>query len=354
MYMDSTKKDKIIGSLIGGAIGDSLGYEKEFTPKNKIITKFEGKERISSNTQMTLFTANGLIWRETRSAYKGISLLPPVALYYAYIDWLDTQTNEENGKNFCWIKNVPQLNVNRTPSDTCIESLYANKNKPKPSTNKHSKGCGAITRIAPLGLYYEKKFVIKFTEDICELTHCNPLAIIPSLIFATMINILVNTNTNIKNALDQAISECKEKCNGIDSQATDYFLKLVNISIKLSKLNISDKSSIDLLGVGYVAEETFAIAIYSCLKYPNSFKDAIICAINHEGNTNGTGSLTGNIMGAYLNYSNIPLDYIEKVELKDVILEIAQDLTESPPGYDDYDEKWYSKYVHNLVPEYLN
>ena len=37
------------------------------------MANFEGKERISSNTQMTLFTANGIIWRETRWSSKGIA-----------------------------------------------------------------------------------------------------------------------------------------------------------------------------------------------------------------------------------------------------------------------------------------
>lgn len=346
--MDS-REDKIMGCMLGGAIGDSLGYEKDFKPKNKIITDFEGKERISSNTQMTLFTANGIIWRETRWSSKGIAPKPIHALYYAYSDWLDTQTNEDNGKNICWIKHIPQLNVRRTPGKTCIDSLSNNHWGTK-EPNTWSKGCGAITRSAPIGIYYMKEYIIEFTKDMCTITHNNPLAIIPSIIFTTMINILVNTDKPIKKALYQAIDECKEECYKINRKDTIYFLKLVDIAVKLSKLNISDEDAIGIFGRGYLAEETFSIAIYSCLKYQKSFKDAIICAINHRGNAKGTGSLTGNIIGAYLGYYNIPRNYTVNVELKDVIIEIAQDLTKAPP---DFDMKWDDKYVYNKIPSHL-
>ncbi len=347
--MDS-REDKIIGCILGGAIGDSLGYEKDFKPKNKIITDFEGKERISSNTQMTLFTANGIIWRETRWSYKGIAPLPRDALYYAYTDWLDTQINSNKGNNICWIKHIPQLNINRTPGKTCIESLSNGKGTMTEPINTWSRGCGAITRSAPIGIYYMKGHIAKFTEDICALTHGNPLAIIPSIIFTTMINILVNTDKTIKIALYQAIDECKEECYKINRKDTNYFLKLVDIAVKLAKLNIPDEDAIGIFGRGYLAEETFIIALYSCLKYKDSFKDAIICAINHQGNSKGTGSLTGNIIGAYLGYYNIPRNYTVNVELKDVIIEIAQDLTKAPP---DFDMKWDDKYVYNKIPSHL-
>ena len=67
------KIEKFQGCLLGGAIGDALGYPIEFNRsidaiKNKYgksgINRFElqdGKARISDDTQMTLFTANGLI-----------------------------------------------------------------------------------------------------------------------------------------------------------------------------------------------------------------------------------------------------------------------------------------------------
>lgn len=104
------------------------------------------------------------------------------------------------------------------------------------------------------------------------------------------------------------------------------FVDLVNKAVELSKRDLSDTVAIKQLGEGWTAEETFAIALYSCLKYPNSFEDAIVCAVNHDGDSDSTGAIAGNIMGALLGLSNIPEYYSECVELRDVVLEIADDL----------------------------
>ena len=75
--------DRFRGSLIGGAAGDALGYEVEFWSEEKTfsrygkpgITEYElhnGKALISDDTQMTLFTATGLLIGTTRGMTRGV------------------------------------------------------------------------------------------------------------------------------------------------------------------------------------------------------------------------------------------------------------------------------------------
>ena len=72
-------QDRIRGSLIGGAIGDALGYPVEFMSRKNILYKYgnmgvrrfqefdrNGRAVVSDDTQMTLFTANGLLFGVTR------------------------------------------------------------------------------------------------------------------------------------------------------------------------------------------------------------------------------------------------------------------------------------------------
>ena len=133
---------------------------------------------------------------------------------------------------------------------------------------------------------------------------------------------------------------------------TEYFnnlIDLINKAKKLAKENISDIEAISNLGEGWVAEETFAIAIYSCLKYPNKFQDAIVCSINHDGDSDSTGAITGNIIGAYLGYNTIPRYYKNNIELKDIILELADDMSVQIPvsEYSNTNDKyWLSKYLY--------
>lgn len=78
-------KDLFIASLLGGAIGDALGYTVEFMTLDKIKSKFgehgitglksdkvTGRALISDDTQMTLFTADGMIWAYQRCSERGI------------------------------------------------------------------------------------------------------------------------------------------------------------------------------------------------------------------------------------------------------------------------------------------
>lgn len=345
-------KNKIIGSLIGGAIGDALGYPIEFKReiKEKEYTKYlNDKGIISDDTQMTLFTANGLLWRETRGAMRGIAPLPVDAIYYAYLDWLETQNSDQkNMSKVSWIKDLPELNVNRAPGNTCLSALMSKVKGTIEQPINNSKGCGGVMRVAPIGLYIgDSENAGKFGAEVSAITHGHPLGIIPSYFLSTMIYFIVNQNLNIMDSLNKAYKQFVEKYNFFDKKEVKYFIDLINKAIKLSKSNYSDIDAINELGEGWVAEEAFAIAIYSCLKYENSFEDAIICAVNHDGDSDSTGAIAGNIMGALLGLDAIPNYYIDNLELKDVIMEMGNDLSSDIPVgeyNDNNDEYWLSKY----------
>lgn len=348
------RKDKMIGCLIGGAIGDALGYQIEFERgiENREVTHYSNDFGIiSDDTQMTLFTANGLIWRETRESLKGIAPSPTDAIYGAYLDWLDTQYHTNNhDKEVSWIKNIKELNVPRAPGTTCLNALASGRKGTIKDPINNSKGCGGIMRVAPIGLYMNNsEDAGKFAAEASAITHGHPLGNIPSYVFATMIYFILNDNLNIEESLQKALQQYKDKFNVYDEKYYDYFVELVEKAIQLSKENKLDIGAIRELGEGWVAEETFAIAIYSCLKYKNSFEDAVICSVNHDGDSDSTGAVTGNIMGVYLGYDAIPDYYIDHLELKDVIYEMANDLATEPPvnGYSsNTDDYWENKYVY--------
>jgi ADP-ribosylglycohydrolase len=86
------------GCLLGGAIGDALGQPVEFLDLEEIQKQFgpkgiqdlqlssTGNAKITDDTQMTLFTAEGVLRAETRSVLKGICH-PPSAIYFAFQRW---------------------------------------------------------------------------------------------------------------------------------------------------------------------------------------------------------------------------------------------------------------------------
>ena len=119
-------------------------------------------------------------------------------------------------------------------------------------------------------------------------------------------------------------------------------------AIKLSQEDLDDLDAIREIGLGWVAEETLAIAVYCALKYSDDFEKAIVASVNHSGDSDSTGSVTGNILGAYLGLSAIPQKFLDNLELKDVITEIADDLYNDcqMSEHGSYqDEKWVKKYI---------
>lgn len=345
-------KSKIRGSVLGGAVGDALGYQIEFKRniKDKEITRFNGKGIISDDTQMSLFTANALIYRETRAAMRGIAMLPVDAIYLAYKDWLDTQYGINSEKSISWIKDIPELNVSRNPGDTCIRALSSGKKGTIDNPINNSKGCGTVMRVAPIGLYIRNEIDAGIiAAESSALTHGHPLAIIPSYVLASMLNLIVYENLDILTALNKSIDNLLMNYNIFNDSDINYFKELINKAIKLSSSDLSDQEAIYELGEGWVAEEALAIAIYSCLKHKDSFEDAVVCAVNHDGDSDSTGAIAGNIIGAYLGEESIPSYYLDNLELKDIIIEIANDLASEIP-VDEFSENndryWLSKYVY--------
>lgn len=68
-----------------------------------------------------------------------------------------------------------------------------------------------------------------------------------------------------------------------------------------------------------------AIAIYCSLRYKDDFSSGIIAAVNHDGDSDSTGAITGNILGALVGYDAIEEKWKQNLELADIILEMADD-----------------------------
>ena len=116
-----------------------------------------------------------------------------------------------------------------------------------------------------------------------------------------------------------------------------------------------DIECIKNLGQGWVAEEALAIALYSVLKYKTDFKKAINCSVNHDGDSDSTGAVAGNIIGAIVGYEAIPEKFKTDLELRDVILTMANDLhqgciiSEHDPIDTPEKQQWFQRYC-NMLP----
>lgn len=357
--------NKYRGCLIGGAAGDALGYAVEFLDYDSIVQKYgsrgiteyalrNGVAEISDDTQMTMFTANGLLLGTTRGNMRGVFGSYPSYIEFCYGDWLRTQTEAYPLKgdfHYSWLVNMKELFNFRAPGHTCMSALASSEHGTIENPINQSKGCGGVMRVAPIGLYFgDKDYSIEEVDRIgaetAAITHGHELGYIPAAACVHMIHLVSHDDVPLLDAvLDMRESIGKQYAG---AKHLPEFIRLIDKAVALSRSSQDDVDAIRQLGEGWVAEETLAIAIYCALKYENDFDKALIAAVNHSGDSDSTGAVTGNILGAYLGLDKIPSKYLDNLELKDVILELADDLYNDcqMSEYDTYyDEKWAKKYI---------
>lgn len=370
--------DKVRGSLFGGAVGDALGYPVEFFDEESIFSEFggdgireyrldrvSGKALISDDTQMTLFTANGILIENTRFAMRGIGGDPHDYIARSYQDWLRTQemTFEESRKQslgstggcISWLADVPELYSRRAPGSTCLFALYQRRHGDIPQND--SKGCGGIMRVAPLALKNYPNTQIKEIDregaEIAKITHRHSLGYMPAAVLVHIISRIVYPNHEKKKrqSLKEIVIEARD--TAADIFANDRYLKklteIINLAVALSENDESDINNIHRIGEGWVAEETLGIAIYCSLRHQDDFSAGVTAAVNHRGDSDSTGAVTGNILGALIGYEAIEEKWKGSLELADVILEMADDLCHGCQmnEYSYYkDPDWIRKYMN--------
>ena len=354
--------DKYRGCLIGGAAGDALGYAVEVLSHAAITDRYgpqgiieydlrDGVAEISDDTQMTLFTATGLLLATTRGMTRGIMGSYPGYINYSYQDWYRTQSERYplGGEyHYSWLVNVPELFHRRAPGNTCLSAIENSAYGTIEQPINNSKGCGGVMRVAPIGLYFDGtrhsvEEIDRIGAEAAALTHGHPLGYIPAAALVHIIHLLVYKDCTLKNAIQDML--CSVQRQFARTAHLQDFVDLISRAVSLSQSGIGDLEAIRQLGEGWVAEETLAIAVYCALKYENDFDRALIASVNHSGDSDSTGAVTGNILGAHLGLKGIPQKYLENLELKEVILEIADDL------YYDCKMTEYGEYYDRILDE---
>lgn len=382
-------QDSIRGCLMAGAAGDALGYTVEFWSKHQIcnhygpqgITQFEldpnGKALISDDTQMTLFTANGLLMGITRCNMRGVGAELGYYSKEAYLDWYYTQTGKKRPDDFhvTWLRDLPELAHRRAPGNTCMSACESMLNLEH--SNNTSKGCGGIMRVAPMGLveaslaealgrpFHSDAHLARQGAIIAQMTHLHPLGYYPAALLTLLIAKLVPlTPEEAKRDMDAIVEHSLEVLMTLDEgeheDAKKELVDLTHKAMSMAHSSISDSDALRGLGEGWVADEAWAVSLFCALRHIDSIHDAIVTAVNHDGDSDSTGSITGNITGAIYGYEAIQKEQLfcpdgktfeQTIELSDIILALADDIFhgccigEYSPIDTPEQKQWFARYV---------
>lgn len=388
--------DKYRGCLLGGAAGDALGYAIEFDREEAIAARYgshgirdyqldeRGLAPFSDDTQMTLYTANSLLcslaalsaqasggtqdsgsaqassgaptssdapalvsptalsaWASaspTLPSPAALAAYAPAQMAQFYVEWMYTQVSPYPlAEPKAWISSLPELFASRAPGVTCMNACEAMANGAKAVNN--SKGCGGIMRMAPVGLIntcpsFSGVELQRLGAQLAELTHCHELGWMPAGVFAHIVSLLSRDEaSSVHEAATQALNTLPEAFP--NAHYLGQLQELLRYTLRLADSDIPDLEAIHALGEGWVAEEALAIGLLCSLRHEDDFAGAITSAVNHGGDSDSTGAIAGNIVGAHLGLAGIPQRYLEHLELRDTISKIADDLFTGPQASPD-------------------
>src|SRR6476659_2175805 len=173
---------RIHGSLLGGALGDALGYAVESDSIAGIRERFgaqglagfedlPGPWHFSDDTQLTLYTVDGLV-EALEWANSGVGADVNACLWLAYLRWLGSQgvpiPDSAPFQPPRWIDGHEVLRHRRAPGNACLSGLATGEmGTVYRPVNPDSKGCGTVMRSAPFGLipHIEAESVYKLSAD---------------------------------------------------------------------------------------------------------------------------------------------------------------------------------------------
>lgn len=286
---------------------------------------------IMDDTQMTLFTAEGLILSKVRQEYQGEDGIIS-SVYHALLRWLYTQettlqANLIQNHGTCSIVDgvltgYKELLSLRAPGNSCLSALKSKRMGTTGDPINDSKGCGRVMRIAPVGLAFsdtEKAFHIGC--QCAAITHGHPTGYLAAGFLSAVISEIIS-GASLKDAIEESIRVLKLKNN---------YKETMNLVESARMMADKDKGApspevIEEIGAGWIAEEALGIGLYCSLAADKDFKKGILLSVNHSGDSDSTGSITGNILGALYGTENLFNFWLDKLELKDLIDETAEDL----------------------------
>lgn len=356
----AVRRARVRGALLGGAIGDALGNPVEFLSLDGIrrahgphgvrglVPDADGVVgRITDDTQMTLFTVEGLIRAEVRGAPSARTSL----VRQAYLRWLDTQNHPappvrggDNPMRTGWLREQRLLYARRAPGNACLTGLAAGHvpgNDDAPGApgpvNTNSKGCGTVMRSAPFGLLGESpEDSFDLAARCAKITHGHPTGALAAGAFAAIVAYLLEGESMPGAVLRTMELTARHPGHGETTAA-------LRAAVDRAAEGRPTPEKVESLGAGWVAEEALAIAVHCALVLPGpqDVAAALLLSVNHSGDSDSTGAVCGNLLGALHGDAWLPADWLVRTEGLTLITRIADDLSRQCEGPVDWPEGRY-------------
>ena len=297
-------------SLVGFAVGDAMGVPLEFEHREKLLEKpvttmtgygsYSVPEGVwSDDTSMTLATMDSIIEKN------GIDYND---MANRFLNWINnaeyTATNEVFDIGISTRQALLRFDEKKIEATNCG------------GKNEYENGNGSLMRMLPIALYcfYKNEDIYDIVKNTSSITHAHEISVMGCYIY-------VNYVVNILNGIDKFTSYNMIK--KLDYQK--YFNEDTITTYHSILVDNIESYPIDYIkSTGYI-KDTLDTVFWVILN-SNSYKEAIIGAINMGGDTDTIGAITGSIAGILYGFEAIPHKWLQKMKRLDYLENMAQKL----------------------------
>ncbi len=330
------------GCLLGGAIGDALSFPRLFLNADTlaawtadgrltdlICNDTVEKALISDETQLTIFTADGMIWADRRAHERGVYAYIP-SVFYSYQKWYYTQTGHFADAEYEFLADSSilrweELYARRVEQSASLDALRLSTNgKNGTFTNRPNaaRTCGPLVRSAPIAMYFADNVPMAYKIGCRQaaLTHGAPEVWYASGFVAAMIAGILE-GQELPEAAENALRLVRNE-EGAEPAAA----AVRSAVLSALRENLEENAFYETIEEPDAAVSTLAIALFAAFRHPDDFEAAAVSAANARIEPNAAAALTGQLLGACLGSLEIPYRWIRKVELSDLLVFQADEL----------------------------
>jgi ADP-ribosylglycohydrolase len=315
-----------LACILGGALGDGFGHPVEFDKQAAIQRRFgpaglripqyeHGQLVVSDDTQMTLFTLEGLTRAHLHQESDDDGLIRQVRL--SYMDWLETQGGKARGNVASRLMKHASLHVRRSPGKSCLSALEAGGQGTPENPVNDSKGCGGVMRVAPFalipGIDARRAFTLGMRS--AALTHGQPGAYLPAGVLAATLRLLLD---------GQLFAEALRQAREWALAHAGHEATVAGLDAALEASRRPHLAQIpNALGQGWTGEEALAIGIY-CATRSLDFATVMATAANQDGNSATAAAIAGQLYGAQCGLEVLPHAWIRRLDVLDALCDLME------------------------------